>query len=106
MSDWEDTELIECTKCKAALNGKTLYVQLNDDNETETLCEACYRPPIEPVISDDPITNAANKAGNQYVQRTQHVDLTESDNAEIMIRNLRFMAYSQGFQDGARWKKD
>ena len=36
--DWEDTELIECAKCHAPLNGKSLWVLADG----KTLCEYCY----------------------------------------------------------------
>lgn len=106
MTDWEDTELIECAKCKAVLNGKSLRVRLDDENQPETICETCYGPPhpIESMLFADPLTAAMNKAGNEYVKNTQHVDLTETDNAEVMIRNMRFMAFGAGFLEGAKWK--
>lgn len=40
-SDWEDTSLIECDKCKAALNGLSLWV-VGEGDEVMTLCEKCH----------------------------------------------------------------
>lgn len=41
--DWDDTdtELIECSKCEAALNGKSLWV-VGEADDVKILCEACY----------------------------------------------------------------
>jgi len=104
MTDWEDTKLIECANCLAPLNGKPLFIQLDENNLPKMLCVACAPIPSEGVMSEDPVCNAANKAGNKFVQETQHVCLLETENAEVMIRNMRFMAYSSGFQDGVEWQ--
>lgn len=53
--------------------------------------------------SRDPITNMANEAANRFVETTQHVALNaDEEDAETIIRNMRFMAYSIGFEDGYR----
>lgn len=45
MSEQElDTELIECEICKKVLNGKSLWVVLDDDEtEPKTICEDCQQ---------------------------------------------------------------
>ena len=44
--DWEDTALIECDACKAALNGKSLWV-VGEGDEAITLCDNCYAARIQ-----------------------------------------------------------
>lgn len=45
MSEQElDTEIIECERCQKVLNGKSLWVVLDDDKEEpETICEECQK---------------------------------------------------------------
>ena len=44
----------------------------------------------------------SNRAANKFVDETQHVALNaDTEDAETIIRNMRFMAYGIGFDDGA-----
>lgn len=55
------------------------------------------------LISDDPITNMANDAANKFADESEHIALNaDSADAETLIRNMRFMAYGIGFEDGYR----
>lgn len=58
---------------------------------------------VEKLLSDDPITNLSNERGNQFVETTEHVALNaDEEDAETIIRNMRFMAYAIGFEEGYR----
>lgn len=55
-------------------------------------------------LSDCKLTQASNEAAWHFAKNTEHIALNaDTVSAETIIHNMRGMAYSIGFEAGAKW---
>lgn len=51
------------------------------------------------------LSKAANKAAREFSTETEHVQLNATDvDADVIIAQIRFMAFACGFAGGAEWE--
>lgn len=53
-------------------------------------------------IGGRPLNNRANEAATKHADGSEHIALNaDTTDAEILIRNMRFMSYGIGYEEGA-----